>query len=263
MKKQLVVLFWLASLTLAAQPQPGPYVIVDLMKVSQSKGAAYTKVEKEMWKPIHQARLKAGEILAWYVYAVDFAGEGSEYNYVTVTVMDKLSKLDVPVNYDTWIKSVHPKRTVDEFTKTTLDSRVIVRSILARRVAAATPAKAPEKPDPMLAITYYKAHAGKEDTYSNMVKSVFIPVTQELANQGKDSGSAFWEMWYPSDKAADYNFTFTHPAKSWAETEEDNGYAAAWKKVNPNLDATEFQKMIQTLRERTASEVWWLIDYVQ
>ena len=262
MKKLLIVLGWFASLTVAAQPQPGPYVVVDLFKVAQSKTAAYTKMEKDMWKPIHQQRLKAGEILGWYLYAVDFAGEGSEYNYVTVTVVDKLSRLD-NVNYENWIKTVHPKRMVDEFTKTTLDARVLVRSELARRVVAANPPKAPEKPDPMLSINFYNAHSGQEEAYSNFVSSVLFPVTQELANQGKDSGSAFWEIWYPAGKSAKYNYVFASPQKSWASSEADIGYNEAYKKVNPTLSNAEFRKVLVGLRDHQKSEVWWLVDYVQ
>ncbi len=154
--RRLILFFTLLASSLCLLAQPGPYAFVNYFKVEPGKGAAYLKMEKELAKPIHQVRQKAGEILAWYCYSVELSGSGSEYNFVTVTVVESLAKMD-GVDFQKWIKMVHPKRTMEEITKTVNDARVLVRAELVRRVAVAEPSKAPAKRAPMISLGFFKS----------------------------------------------------------------------------------------------------------
>lgn len=241
-----------------SQPQPGPYYYATFFKVPQGKGDAYIKMEKETWKPIHEYRKKQGEIISWAIYAVDFSGEGSPYNYVAVELFENLPKMDGG-NYEQAMKTVHPKRTIEEITKTTLDARVAVRSEMGRMVGGVKLPKPLDKPATMYFLNFMKATPGNEDTYSSMIQNYFLPVWQEQANQGNDMGTAFWEVWFPSDRAAQYNFIGTSPSRNWADTETDKKWADAWKKVHPKMSEANVRKLLPPLRDLIKTEVWWQV----
>lgn len=261
--KRFIISFALLASSLSLLAQPGPYAVVDFFKVDPGKGTAYVKMEKELWKPIHQARQKAGEILAWYCYSVDFAGSGSEYNYVTVTVVESLAKMD-GVDYQKWFKTVHPKRTIDEISKTTNDARVSVRSELVRRVAAALPAKAPEKRSPMISLSFFKSPDEKADAYSKMVSDILIPVNKAMVDTNPNTDLSFWEVWFPNGSSAKYNYVGVASMPNYAVmSEEDNKYDEMFKKVNPQLDQKQVRQTIATMRTRYKGEIWWVEDFVE
>ncbi len=263
MKKQFAVLFLLAvSAPLIAQPQPGPYFIATFFKVPAGKGQAYLKMERDIWKPIHEYRKKQGEITNWAVYSVDFSGEGSEYNYVAIEYYESASKFDQG-NFEQWIKAVHPKRTSDDIIKATTDARVQVKTEMGRLVKGTQAATQNEKPAPMYALTFFKTSQENADAYSNIVAGIFVPVEQELVNQGKIKGTSIWEVWFPAGKSAHYNFVRSSAEKNWDDMEKDIQYNDAWNKVHPNLSQTAIRKVIAPLREVYKSEIWWLAESIQ
>ena len=74
--------------------KPAKYFQVDYMKVSPGKEADYLKVEKEMWRPLHQERIKQGLSRSWSLYALQFpSGTGEKYDYVTVNAFDQFGQL--------------------------------------------------------------------------------------------------------------------------------------------------------------------------
>ena len=44
------------------------YVTVDYMKVAPGGDDAYLQLEQKTWKPVHEARVKAGNAAGWYLY---------------------------------------------------------------------------------------------------------------------------------------------------------------------------------------------------
>ena len=263
--KRFILFFSLLALSLSIMAQPGPYAVVSYFKVDPGKATAYVKMEKELWKPIHQARLKAGEILGWYCFGVDFAGSGSEYNYVTVTVVENLAKMD-NVDFQKWFKTVHPKRPIEEITKTTTDARVMVRSELIRRVGAAVPAKAPEKRAPMISVSFFNALPGKEEAYSKLVSDVFMPVSKAMVEADPAADFGFWEVWLPNGSSATYNYVGEGALPSYASMSDEEGgkkYDEVFKKVHPHLDQKQMREMLTSMRTRVKQEIWWTEDFVE
>ena len=58
----LVAGFMVRATPLMAQ---GPFVTVDYMKVAPGQDDAYLQLEQKTWKPVHEARVKAGNALGW------------------------------------------------------------------------------------------------------------------------------------------------------------------------------------------------------
>ncbi len=58
------------------------YYVIDYMK--SRTGQDPLKMERDLWKPLHQERLKNGEITSWAIMAPVLAGPHN-YDYITVT----------------------------------------------------------------------------------------------------------------------------------------------------------------------------------
>jgi hypothetical protein len=70
------------------------YYVVDYMK--SRPGQDPFKMERDLWKPLHQDRLKSGDILSWAVMRPVLAGPHN-YDYITVTAyrsMDAYAKME-------------------------------------------------------------------------------------------------------------------------------------------------------------------------
>ena len=78
----LVALFTLCANVGYGQADTTLYSQLDYMKATSPD---YVDIEMDFWKPIHEARIAAGELQAWTLYGVRF-GERTEYDYVVVNV---------------------------------------------------------------------------------------------------------------------------------------------------------------------------------
>jgi hypothetical protein len=102
-----------------AYPQnpPAPkIVLVSSMKVQPSKVAKYLELEQKTWKPLHQARIKAGNGRSWTLYGARFpSGTSTSRDYLTVNVFDSMQEFD---KYEESLlkvlPQVYPNKTVDQ-----------------------------------------------------------------------------------------------------------------------------------------------------
>ena len=112
------------------------YVLVNYMKVDPAKEGAYVQMEREVWKPIHQQRVKDGKLQSWLLYAVRFpGGDNREYGYLTVETYKSVQ--DVDGGYDdlaSVIKKVHPNKAADQILSQANTSRSLVRSEVLKLV---------------------------------------------------------------------------------------------------------------------------------
>jgi hypothetical protein len=113
------------------QPEKAPkYIEVDFMKVDPGKDAEYLKLEQQMWKPIHQERVKEGKLRSWYLFALQFPfGTDEKYDYVTVNTFDQFAQLENPyLGFAEAVRKVHPSMKMDDLSNTTYKARRLVRS---------------------------------------------------------------------------------------------------------------------------------------
>ena len=119
------------------QTQPdATFVQVAFMKVAPGKSAEYLAMERDIFKPVFQERIKQGISRSWTVYSVRFpAGTKREYDYAVVNTYNSLADVDRS-NVDVAAK-VHPNISADELTRRTLATRDLVRGELWYKVAEA------------------------------------------------------------------------------------------------------------------------------
>jgi hypothetical protein len=82
---------------------------VNYMKVPAGKDADYLKLEKEIFKPLHQERVNNGQITSWGCYAVMYPWSDSRpYNYITTNGFNDWDKM-MSTDYAATYKKVFPK----------------------------------------------------------------------------------------------------------------------------------------------------------
>ena len=117
------------------QPQEHQYAVVNQMYAED--GDDYLEMEREVYKPVHQALVDAGHRAGWGVYELLAPyGTSLPYNFGTVDFLNKLG----PVPWGATIRSVHPDREVAAIGQEMQDLRDLVRGETWLLIASTTPA---------------------------------------------------------------------------------------------------------------------------
>ena len=105
------------------QAAANPTVVeVSCMKVDPLKEEEYLKLEHDMWRPVHQERIRSGRMRSWTLYAVRYpAGSQRECDYRTVNTYGSLADIDRPIA-DVFAK-VHPSIPIAEVGRRTVSAR--------------------------------------------------------------------------------------------------------------------------------------------
>ena len=104
-------------------------VAVDYMKVDPLKDEEYGRLEREIWKPMHQERIRQGHLRSWTMYRVRFpAGTKREYDYVTVNTYNSMADADRSI--DDIASKVHPNMPLADLFRRTVSARDMVRGEL-------------------------------------------------------------------------------------------------------------------------------------
>ena len=118
----------------AVFPESGPaqfkYLKVNYMKVAPGNDGMYLEAEKNIWKPVHEQFVKAGQSAGWSLWTELFpSGYGLDYQYATVDYFSDFSQIGM-ADFNAAFKAAHPTGDMDELMKQTNDSRTLVRSEL-------------------------------------------------------------------------------------------------------------------------------------
>jgi hypothetical protein len=104
-------------------------VEVACMKVDPLKNAEYLKLEREIWKPMHQERIRQGILRSWTVYAVRYpAGSKRDCDYNVVNTYNSIADIDRPLA--PIVAKIHPNIPIAELGRQTIAARDLVRGEL-------------------------------------------------------------------------------------------------------------------------------------
>lgn len=109
------------------QAAPDPLVVsVAFMKVDPAKHDEYRRLERELWRPMHQERIRQGQMRSWTVYAVRFpSGSKRDYDYAVVNTYKSVADMERSI-VDV-VPKIHPNLSVDELSRRTGAARELVR----------------------------------------------------------------------------------------------------------------------------------------
>ncbi len=103
------------------------FLRIDYMKIPDGQTLRYRKLETELWKPVHQARVNKGYITSWRLYGHHFPGGESDYQYVTVTEFPSLQAMD-ELHYPGLFQEVHGADYDTSISEETAASRTLTHT---------------------------------------------------------------------------------------------------------------------------------------
>lgn len=252
------------SLSLAAQtPAPTMYYFVDYMKSTPGHAGDYVKLEMEVWKTIHQARIKNGTISAWYFLDVRMpSGAGETYDYVTVTAVSGWNGIEKL--YNSWDASTFQSLSKEQMKRA--DSTEMFRTLVRTEIWAAEDAifKNPpgSVPPKFWMFNFMDVAEGQWDAYLKMEKETYKPVHQEQIKSGHRAGWGLYSLAFPWGDEVKYEACAVDYFENWSDISADD-MEALWKKVHPGKNAGTTYTAMRATRSLGRGEVRVLLDYAQ
>jgi hypothetical protein len=243
---------------LGQEPQAVPkplYVVLDYMKVATDKADAYIDVEKNVWKGIHQRRVKDGLLHAWYFCRVaNPPGQQRDYAFVTVNVYDSLARLENPLPME-YFADVPP-----EDLQKTGALRELLRSELWR---LADGILAPPTEDPFIVVDYMQPAAGSESDYYTMETEVWKKFHEARIEKGLMNAWLLSYRMFPGGSETPYAaMTINiYPSREAASDPSANQLlGAVFEGMNDQQRA--LANRTEALRTIVKEDVWKRIDQV-
>jgi hypothetical protein len=237
------------------------YVQVDYMKVAPGKDQAYVDLERNVWKPYHQALVDAGRRAGWELYAVRFpAGSEVDYNYATANVFGKFTDMETPFDADV-LARVRPGKDLATLASEAQAARDLVRSE-AWQLLDEVPAGGPAKLSRYIRVSYMKVPAGGEDAYIALERQMWKPIHAQRVADGHAAGWALYALRFPSGAGLDYNFATVESYDQFGQLENPITLEM-FKRVHPNADPATLAAMADrttAVRELVRSELWERLD---
>jgi len=242
-----------------SQENTNLFVIVDYMKVKAGDDDAYLSVEQEICKPIHQERIKQGNIIGWILYGVRYTGANDEYNYVTAKLFDNVANLENPYEGIDFEK-LHPGKSMGEASEKTLNSRKMVKSNLIRLVSSAYPENS-IRPAlyKYIEVNFMKTKPGSP--YLNLARTMWQPIQQDFVNAGSRSGWSLWTSVFSRGFGEEFQFAAVNYYADFSKIGAAN-FNEAFDKAHPGKDVNEFYKKNREARLTVRSEFWEVLDVV-
>jgi hypothetical protein len=239
------------------------YVQASFMKVKPGMYDEYVKLEREIWKPIHQERIKQGKITGWGFQEVIFpAGTDREYDFVVVNLVKGWKNIETMWDgIDEIAKKVLNKEQLVRMDKTEQTRDMIrvelwaVEDMVFRNANDGAPYK-------YMSIGYKDVPFGfgKWAEYTSMEKELAKPLHQQKINAGKMAGwSLEWLAW-PYDVTKPGSVITIDFFDKW----EDLQGSTFWedlKKMHPNMDNDYLRRRVIESSKFYRNELRRLVDY--
>lgn len=242
-----------------AQNEPAFFAIIDFMKVKPENEAKYLDVEKNIWKPLHQARADQGMIEVWGLYRVLYTGTDDPYNYVTVTLYRGSDHLEDP-----WAgidpAKILTGRNYEKDMEETGKSRELVKSQLITMLDEVVP-ESRTMEDKYLVINYMKVKPENATAYQEVEKSIWRPIHEQFIKAGSREGWSLWSNVFPTGSAMEYQYLTADYVLDFTKIGMAD-YNAAFGKAHAGQDMQTLEKKTMDSRELVRTELWQVVDEV-
>lgn len=122
-------------------PELGNYVRLDYMKVQPNNFNEWIKLEKETYKPVHQARMELGSMKGWVLSTLMMPGGSSlPYNAMTVNMYKDWAQIGTPLKYQEAFQKAFPGKDMSQVMALTPTLRDLIRTELYEVVDVIRPA---------------------------------------------------------------------------------------------------------------------------
>lgn len=237
----------------SAYSQPTTYLKHDYIKVKTTDVSSYLNLVQQSWKPVYQNLIESGDIDEWYLYRVMYpGGEEKDYNFVFITVVDNLTKLDV---------------TDPEFELTGQQLSQIMK--LGKKVKSEiwkienqVNLEKRGEPAPYKAMDYMKVSPGKGTEYLMLEEDIARPIHRERIDQGVMVDWHVYSLIIPGGTEYGYNYATGNFYNDLSDIEY--GFTTeVIANAHPKINIPELWDMIYRTRDMVSHELWKLVDYTR
>jgi hypothetical protein len=255
-----LVLYASAASAQQASQTPTQFVVLDYMKVAPGKEAEYVRLEQQVFKPLHQQRVKNKEMVAWGLYQVPFTADTHrEYDYVTANVYDNIAATEAAGLIPAFLR-LHPGKAGTSLIVQTEAARVTVRREIWQLIDQTTPLGTADKPAPpakYLIVTFMLSKAG--GNYETVEKELWKPIHQDLVKSGGMLSWSLYGLVLPGGTSYPYDYATVNGLSNL--TAFTNMYSdELFKRVHPNITVTDLGNRTAASRDPVRQELWVLVD---
>ena len=257
----MLVALLLGNFSLQAQTPRPIFSIVETMKTLPGKSDEYVKTEREVWKKLHQERVKRGLILGWDLFVVRYpTGTNAAYDYVTVTFIEGQDKLENP--WGTIFADAEKLLSKNELAAgmNIGQLRNLTTAMLFYQTDFAAADPNSTKPPKYLMINMMKVKPGDEVAYEAMETKLVKPMLVAMMKSGGRVSWARQNLLLPGGSNQPFNFVTVDGYDKWADIGQGGDAAAVIKKVHPGMTLAAYGKQIEATRQLVNQELWELID---
>ncbi len=89
--------------------------------------ADHFKMERDIWEPVHTARVNDGSMMGWRMFQMEMPfGASMLYNISTVDLFTDMKQYLAPF-FDDYFKKIHPTKDVNELIKQTQEAATLIK----------------------------------------------------------------------------------------------------------------------------------------
>jgi len=244
-----------------AQPERVVYLLVDYMKVPPGGAEEYVAMEQEIWKPVHQERMRRGLLTNWSLYDVSYTTPDAPYSYVTLNVFEDFERLEMTPSEEIFA-AAHPEADYEAMMERTMAAREIVHAEVWQLVDTAVSTTETGPPGRYLVVNFMDAPAGAGEEYLAAESDIWKPIHQRRIDAGEMSGWAIYSLVLPRGESMHYNFGtvdfFNEPNDVVGAVDD-----ATIRASHPDVSEAGIEAMLTRTNEARSihkSDLWTLID---
>ncbi len=250
---------FLFSSVVYSQSHEGYYMHVDYLYVNSSDADTFENDVKDSVKPVHQARIDAEELKAWYLYRVAYPGtQNTYYNYVLISISDDISSFE---DLRSQIRENYSAEEADELMEQYYQLLIPNHSELWR-INNSVLISEDAKPSRYFGMDYMKVRPGMEYAYQMMEDEEARPVHETRMEIGAMKGWELFSLITPGGTEYGYNFA-TGNYYNYLSNIEFGFTEEVIRRSHPETNINEFFENIEHTRDLVRSEIWELVDYVR
>ena len=230
-------------------------VTLDYHKPEPGKPQEYVRMERQLWKPVHQERVNKGKITSWKLYSVNFPnGDKQEYDYVTMTEFANFADLEAPYAGIDFAAVLGESKFGEMRGTTSAVQKLTRKDTLAIQMSTANWSEANNQ---VLVAHYLKAFPGKAGDMLKTQREFYWPMGEDQVKSGREVSWATTVVRYPEALDHPYSHVSFNGYGSLAEMEKPMAkeFADKW---GPKF--SEVGVMLSASRSRVKGELWRLVD---
>lgn len=256
----LVVLIFNSS---AAQIESSSasYYVIQYHKVEPNMENEYLKLEFDIWKKMHQARIEKDILDGWFLFRViSPTGSKTEYNFVTALAYDNAEKL-----------AGHFEAFGVDYTSV-LDAEEIsqalntpnIRELVYEEVWKSIDVIMKKDPEKMYRFQVFNAMKMRDNVaeleYQRIEKEYWKPMHEYRIGQNKLHGWGIYNMIIPGGTEREYHWATVDFYDNFIDIMADNGMI--FEKIHGKKKAEKYTEETVTSRDLLKIEVRELLDYI-